>query len=133
VVELGHRDDAAALIAAVDVLTVPSGPDERGMGREGFGLAGVEALAAGTPVVGYADGALPEVLGDAAVLVAPGDRTALARAVAGLLGDSDRRAALAEAGRRRFAERYRLETTAAAMAARYRAAVRPAARRGPGG
>ena len=132
VLELGHRDDAAALIAAVDVLTVPSGPDERGMGREGFGLAGVEALAAGTPVVGYADGALPEVLGDAAVLVAPGDRAALALAVAELLGDPDRRAALAEAGRRRFAERYRLETTAAAMAARYRAAVSPAARRGPG-
>jgi glycosyltransferase involved in cell wall biosynthesis len=66
------------------------------------------------------------------VLVAPGDRMALARAVAELLGDPDRRAALAEAGRRRFAERYRLETTAAAMAARYRAAVSPAARRGPG-
>jgi glycosyltransferase involved in cell wall biosynthesis len=133
VLECGHRDDAAALIGAVDVLAVPSGPDERGMGREGFGLAGVEALAAGTPVAGYADGALPEVLGDAAVLVAPGDRAALAEAVAALLADPQRRAALAEAGRRRFAERYRLEATAAAMAGRYRSAVSAPARRAAAG
>ena len=119
----GHREDAAAIIAAADVLVVPSGPDERGMGREGFGLAGVEALAAGTPVVAYADGAVPEVLGDAAVLVAPGDREALARAVVGLLRDPGRREALAQAGRRRFEERYRIEVTAAAMAERYRVAA----------
>ena len=87
----GHRDDAVELLAGADVVVIPSVPDERGMGREGFGLVGVEALAVGTPIVGYADGALPEVLGDAAVLVPPGDRTALAAAVVALLGD--RRAA----------------------------------------
>jgi glycosyltransferase involved in cell wall biosynthesis len=119
----GHRDDAQAIVAAADVLLVPSGPDERGMGREGFGLAGVEALAAGTPVVAYADGAVPEVLGDAAVLVPPGDRTALAAETAALLGDPGRRAALAAAGRERFERRYRIEVTAAAMAARYRLAA----------
>jgi glycosyltransferase involved in cell wall biosynthesis len=123
VVLCGHREDAAAVIAAADLLVVPSGPDERGMGREGFGLAGVEALAAGTPVVAYADGAVPEVLGDAAVLVAPGDRDALAGAVVALLGDPARREALARSGRARFARRYRIEVTAAAMAERYRAAA----------
>jgi glycosyltransferase involved in cell wall biosynthesis len=120
---LGHRDDAEALVAAADVLAVPSVQDERGMGREGFGLAGVEALAAGTPVVGYADGALPEVLGDAAVLVAPGDRAALAQALAALLTDEARRATLVRRGRARYEARFRLDVTAAAMAERYRSAV----------
>ena len=87
------------------------------------GLAGVEALAAGTPVVGYADGALPEVLGDAAVLVAPGDRAALAQALAALLTDEARRATLVRRGRARYEARFRLDVTAAAMAERYRSAV----------
>jgi glycosyltransferase involved in cell wall biosynthesis len=73
--------------------------------------------------VAYADGAVPEVLGDAAVLVAPGDRDALAGAVVALLADPPRREALARAGRARFARRYRIEVTAAAMAERYRAAA----------
>ena len=118
---LGHRDDIDAVIAAADVLVVTSGPDERGMGREGFGLAAIEAFAAGTPVVAYGDGALPEVLGDAAVLVPPGARDALAAAVADLLADPQRRRALALAGRARYEERFRVETMIDGFMARYRA------------
>ena len=121
---LGYREDAGDLVAAADVLAVPSVPDERGMGREGFGLAAVEAMAAGTPVVGFDGGALPEVLGDAAVLVEAGDSAALAGAIADLLGDEARRRALAERGRKRHARHYRPEVTAAAMAERYRLAAR---------
>lgn len=121
VVLLGHRDDAAALTAAADVAVVPSVPDERGMGREGFGLAGVEALAAGTAVAGYADGALPEVLGDAARLVAPGDRAALAGAIADLLGDPGERHRLAALGRERFATRFGVEGMADGLRRRYAA------------
>lgn len=117
---LGHRDDIAAVIAAADVVAITSGPDERGMGREGFGLAAIEAFAAGTPVVAYADGALPEVLGDAALLVPPGDRDALAAAITGLLADPERRAALARAGRARYEERYGVEVMVAGFAERYR-------------
>lgn len=120
---LGHREDARDLVAAADVLAVPSVPDERGMGREGFGLAAVEALAAGTPVVGFDGGALPEVLGDAVVLVPAGDSAALAGAIADLLDDEPRRRALAARGRERHARRYRLDVTAAAMAGRYLVAV----------
>ena len=116
---IGHRDDAAALIAAADAVAVPSVPDDRGMGREGFGLVGVEALAAGTPIVAYADGALPEVLGDAALLVPAGDRAALAAGLVRLLDDAALRADLAERGRERFAARYRVPVMADAMAARY--------------
>lgn len=120
----GHRQDALDLIAAARAVVVPSVRDEQGMGREGFGLVGVEALALGTPVAGYADGALPEVLGDAAALVSPGDRDALAAAITRLLTDGPWREGLARRGRRRFEERYRIERTAAAMAERYRALAR---------
>jgi len=119
VVFVSHREDVPALLASCRVLAVPSGPDERGMGREGFGLAGVEAMAVGTPVVGYADGALPEVLGECALLVAPGDRTALAAALVDLLADDELHGRLAACGRRRAASRYRLSTTVAAMRRSY--------------
>ena len=49
--------------------------------EEGFGLSAAEALAVEVPVVGYASGALPEVLGDAALLVPTGDTDALASAI----------------------------------------------------
>src|SRR5881409_3880828 len=48
---------------------------------EGFGLTALEALAAGTPVVGYAGGAVAEVVGDAGLLVPSGDDGALASAL----------------------------------------------------
>ena len=66
---LGYREDALELISGFDVVVVPSVPDERGFGREGFGYVGLEAFAVGTPVVAYDDGALRETLGDCAVLV----------------------------------------------------------------
>ncbi|MGH2378387.1 MAG: glycosyltransferase family 4 protein [Candidatus Limnocylindria bacterium] len=53
---------------------------------EGFGLTPLEALAAGTPVVGYRTGAVEEVVGDAGLLVDPGDPGALGEALASLLG-----------------------------------------------
>ena len=61
---------------------------------EGFGLPPLDAMATGTPVVATAVGALPEVLGDAAVLVPPGDADALAGAIDDLLAQPDRAEAL---------------------------------------
>jgi glycosyltransferase involved in cell wall biosynthesis len=48
---------------------------------EGFGIPPIEAMACGTPVVASTAGALPEVLGDAALLVDPYDEDALAEAL----------------------------------------------------
>jgi glycosyltransferase involved in cell wall biosynthesis len=61
---------------------------------EGFGLTALEALAAGTPVVGYAGGAVAEVVGDAGLLVPSGDEAALANALGRFLDDSALRAGL---------------------------------------
>jgi len=68
---------------------------------EGFGLPAAEAMSCGTPVIVSDGGALPEVAGDAGIIVPRGDADALARAIAGLLADPDRREALAAAGLRR--------------------------------
>jgi glycosyltransferase involved in cell wall biosynthesis len=61
---------------------------------EGFGLTALEALAAGTPVVGYRAGAVAEVVGDAGVLVDERDPDALGEALVTLLGDESMRADL---------------------------------------
>jgi glycosyltransferase involved in cell wall biosynthesis len=68
---------------------------------EGFGLTALESLAAGTPVVGYAGGAMAEVVGDAGLLVASGDDDALAAALSRFLEDDALRASLAARARGR--------------------------------
>jgi glycosyltransferase involved in cell wall biosynthesis len=123
----GHHPDAPAVMAGCDLVAMPSVPDERGMGREGFGLVGLEAMAVGTPVVGYAGGALPEVLGDCAELVPEGDRDALADAIVALLDDPRRRERLAACGSRLARERFSLDATVALMRERYVEAASPAA------
>lgn len=88
---LGERDDVGTLLAAADVVVLPS----RWEARAPLAQA---ALRRGVPLVATAVGGVPELVGDAAVLVPYGDAVALAGAVTGLLGDPLRRAALAEAG-----------------------------------
>ena len=65
---------------------------------EGFGFPPLEAMALGTPVVASDRGSLPEVLGDAAILVDPTDDAALGRALDTVLTRADLRARLREAG-----------------------------------
>jgi len=65
---------------------------------EGFGIPALEAMSAGVPVVVSNRGALPEVVGDAGLLVDPDDPDSLASAIERLIGDSDLRAASARRG-----------------------------------
>ncbi|MEV8536809.1 glycosyltransferase family 4 protein [Streptomyces sp. NPDC051211] len=88
---LGQRPDVAELLAASDVAVLPSRWEARS-------LLAQEALRAGVPLVATAVGGVPELVGDAGVLVPYGDAGALAEAVSGLLGDSGRRGELVRAG-----------------------------------
>ena len=98
IVRLGFVDERARadLLAGATVFTYPSR-------YEGFGLAPLEAMSAGVPVVTTRTGALPGVLGDAAVFVDPGDRDGLAAALSQQLHAGTEREALVARGRKQAA------------------------------
>lgn len=73
---------------------------------EGFGLPAGEAMACEVPVISTTGGALPEVLGDAGVLVPPADAEALAKAISDLLSNPERARRLGQAGYRRVQEKF---------------------------
>nr|WP_204264706.1 glycosyltransferase family 4 protein [Geodermatophilus normandii] len=115
---LGRRDDVADLLAAADLVVLPSRWEARS-------LTAQEALRAGTPLVATRAGGLPELLGDAALLVPPGDAAALAGAVRDLLADPARAASLAQAGREQAAGWPDEAATARTLVAVYRELLGP--------
>lgn len=68
---------------------------------EGFGLPAGEAMACGVPVISTTGGALPEVVGDAGILIPPKDSEALAKALLSVLEHPEYAQKLSEAGYRR--------------------------------
>ncbi|HEY5678261.1 MAG TPA: glycosyltransferase family 4 protein [Myxococcales bacterium] len=73
--------------------------------REPFGIAFLDAMLCKVPCIGTQVGAVAEILGGAGICVPPANAAALAQAMAELLDDPARRAAMGEAGRRRVLER----------------------------
>jgi glycosyltransferase involved in cell wall biosynthesis len=114
----GLDDEAfSALLASAEVAVVPSL-------YEGFSLPAVEHMASGTPLVASRSGALPEVTGDAAVLVPPGDSEELATVLRRLHDSPAERTALAERALHRVGERFAWPAVAQATVAQYREAMR---------
>jgi MMP alpha-(1->4)-mannosyltransferase len=115
--EHGMSDTGLAeLLASAEIAVVPSL-------YEGFSLPAVEHMASGTPLVVSQTGALPEVAGDSAVQVPPGDTEALAATLRDLHDSPSRRGELGNAAWRRVQERFAWPAVAKATAARYAAVV----------
>ena len=111
---LPFEPPAARHLRAMDVYVLPSA-------WEAFPIGVLEALACGTPQVATDVGGTGEaVVPETGVLVPPRDAPALAAAVADLLGDSERRARMAQASRERHAERFGVGRMVAETAALYR-------------
>ena len=108
-------DERYALYCEASMLVLPSLD-------EGFGMTALEAMHVGVPVVASDRGALPEVVGDAGVLVDPLNEGAVASAIAALLADPARRVSCAQAGQRRARE-FTWTASAAQLLAAYREAL----------
>jgi glycosyltransferase involved in cell wall biosynthesis len=111
VVRLGYVDDRVlpGLLGGASALVYPSR-------YEGFGLPVLEAMATGTPVVASNVASVPELVGDAAILVDPDDASAIASALERVLDDDALRARLREAGIARAAD-FTWDATARSTAA----------------
>ena len=108
--------ELAELVASAEIAVVPSL-------YEGFSLPAVEHMASGTPLVASRTGALPEVTGDAALLVTPGDAEELCAALRTLHDSPAERERLSRAELARVAERFAWPAVARATVAEYRTAI----------
>jgi len=99
------REELVRHYAAARIAVVPSL-------YEGFGLPAAEAMACGAPVIATTGGALPEVVGDAGMLVPPANADALAAAIRQLLNDRQAQRRMGEAGKTRVREQFNWEQAA---------------------
>jgi len=115
VVMTGFRRDVPEVMAALDVLVLPS------VRSEAFPQVIPQALAVGTPVVGTTVGGIPEIIrdGETGRLVPPADAPALADAILDLLRDPARARALARRGQALVQESFTFEATMRATTAIY--------------
>jgi glycosyltransferase involved in cell wall biosynthesis len=122
---LGSRRDVADLLAGSDVFVMPSR-------REGLGVAALEAMAAGKPLVASNVGGLGEAVvdGSTGLLVPPDDAVALAAALERLLGDRDLRARCGAAGPERIRFTFHVDRMVASYETLYREVLAEAATRG---
>lgn len=115
VTPLGLRDEVNGLLATSDIFLLPSE-------YESFGLAALEAISCGVPVVGSDAGGLPEVItdGETGFLLPVGDVEGMAEATLRILDDIDLRSRLCENGRRVAAERFGRDAIVSEYEAFYR-------------
>jgi glycosyltransferase involved in cell wall biosynthesis len=113
---LGERTDVADLLAAADLVVMPSR-------WEGWPLVAAEVLSAGRPFVASDVGGLPELVGDAAVLVPASDAPALAKAIERLIAEPAEREVLSAAAYARAATLPTTDDVATSVLATYRRVV----------
>ncbi len=111
--------DVRGVMTDLDIMAMPSI-------EEPFGLVATECMSLARPVVGYASGALPELITDGVegLLVPPGDTDALAAALITLLRNPGRRVAMGQQGRQRVLRDFSPRRQADAVTTLYRALAR---------
>jgi L-malate glycosyltransferase len=116
---LGKQDSFVELLASADVFLLPSE-------QESFGLAALEALSCGVPVVASDVGGVPELVdsGETGYLAPVGDVRAMADRVLSLVGDPARWRAFSQRARQRVLERFQLGPAMERYEALYRRALR---------
>ena len=111
-----REEDKAALYRLASVFVFPSL-------LEGFGLGPLEAMGSGTPVVACEASSIPEVAGDAAFLVAPGDSRAMGGAILSLLTQPEHAATMRNRGLARASD-FSWRATAEGTLAAYEQVIR---------
>jgi len=116
---LGWQRDLGPIFRSWDIFAMPTL-------EEGFGMAGLEAMAEGLPVVATSVGGLPEVVedGQTGYLVPPSDVTALSGRLRLLILDPKRRQAMGAAGRERARNHFSVDRMVGEIAAIYDSLVR---------
>ncbi|NOX63173.1 MAG: glycosyltransferase family 4 protein [Chloroflexi bacterium] len=111
---LGYQNDVAPLMAASDLVLMPSR-------HESFGIVLIEAMSLGKPVIASAAGGIPEVVLDGAsgYLVPPGDPDQLSRRVLEMLSNPGHAQQIGLAGRERVHREFTVEQMVEQMAALY--------------
>jgi glycosyltransferase involved in cell wall biosynthesis/SAM-dependent methyltransferase len=104
--------DLPSLYASMTVFVAP-------VWKESFGQVSIFAMAAGVPVVGYATGAIPEIVADPGLVVPYGDSGALAEVIVRLLDDRAARTAVSERNRQRAQAHYTIDAMVASYARLY--------------
>jgi glycosyltransferase involved in cell wall biosynthesis len=119
---LGFRPDAPRIVQAFDVIAVPSHV-------EPLGLAALEAMAAGRPVVGSRIGGIPETVvdGETGFLVAPRDPLALANAIGRLVHEPALRSKMSGAARQRARDAFGIDVHGRGLQEHYDRLCSPAA------
>jgi glycosyltransferase involved in cell wall biosynthesis len=119
IVILEERMDLPDLLAASDLLVHTS------IGPEAFGMVVLEALGAGTPVIGPAEGAIPSILRDGrdGLLYEPRNAQAMADAILHLARSPETRRQMGESGRSRVGESFSLEAQARKLCEVYERAL----------
>jgi glycosyltransferase involved in cell wall biosynthesis len=119
----GQRRDMPRMLSALDVLMMPSR-------WEGLPFVGIEAMAAGLPIVAYDVGGLSELIhhGTDGLLVAPGDEKAMTQQLIALLSDADWHGQLSAQARRRSRE-FGVDQHVQHLLALYNSITEPSARR----
>ncbi|MBZ0285453.1 MAG: glycosyltransferase family 4 protein [Anaerolineae bacterium] len=122
-VEWVASTDMPAQYQQLDALVIPS--LTRPNWKEQFGRVIIEAMAAGVPVIGSDSGAIPDIVGDAGLIVPEGDVEALKAALCKLQTDINLCQQIATAGRKRVLERFTHAQVAAATVAVYKELLSP--------